>query len=163
MSVYPTHEPGDELPNELPGARRGTPIDELLPRMRGWIRLNQILHAAAREPDIMASDGASEFVTVAIALTARLDALKSASVRQALVPLRRLYEEQAQSDAAEKRNQRFRAAEAWVRGEWQLHREGYGGNKSAFARNYVSLVMQEFGPESKVTEETIRRRWLSGV
>lgn len=67
--------------------------------------------------------------------------------------------------AAMQRAEKTNKAKAWVRGEWALKKPDYKGNKSDFARTYVSLVRVEFtdnkGDPLSVTEKTIREVWLS--
>lgn len=54
-----------------------------------------------------------------------------------------------------------RQAEAkdFVQREWEAHKGAYGGNKSAFARDYVRRVHNEL--DVQVTEKTLREVWLS--
>lgn len=52
----------------------------------------------------------------------------------------------------------------WVQQHWAAKGiEEYGGNRSAFARDYVVLVEEKFGKKSKVTVTTIAREWLKGL
>lgn len=66
---------------------------------------------------------------------------------------------QARKNAA-KSNAPKAKAKTFIQGEWERHRRDYGGNKSAFARGYVSRLKRELGVD--VTEKTIRERWLKG-
>lgn len=63
------------------------------------------------------------------------------------------------SDMAGARHKANREAKDFVRSEWSKHREAYGGNKSAFARDYVKRVLNEFSV--KVTEKQMREVWLA--
>lgn len=51
-----------------------------------------------------------------------------------------------------------RAAQRFVISEWVAHRGAYEGNKSAFARDYVRRVKNEF--DLVVTEKQMREVWL---
>ncbi|OYY36030.1 MAG: hypothetical protein B7X65_09715 [Polaromonas sp. 39-63-25] len=51
-----------------------------------------------------------------------------------------------------------RKAKEFVQAEWSLHRENYGDNKSAFARDYVRRVWNEMNVT--VTEKQLREVWL---
>lgn len=62
------------------------------------------------------------------------------------------------ADAALSRHGESNNARAWVQSEWLEHREAYGGNKSAFARDYVRRVRNERGVV--VTEKQMREVWL---
>ena len=68
-------------------------------------------------------------------------------------------------EAAMQRAEKTNQAKAWVRKEWALKKPDYKGNKSDFARTYVSLVRAQFtdnkGDPLCVTEKTIREVWLS--
>ena len=68
-------------------------------------------------------------------------------------------------EAALQRAKKTNEAKAWVRDEWALKKLNYKGNKSDFARTYVSLVRVQFtdnqGDPLSVTEKTIREVWLS--
>jgi hypothetical protein len=61
---------------------------------------------------------------------------------------------------ADKRHEGTRAARAWVTEEWARHREAYGNNKSAFARDYVGRLRHEHSVT--VTEKQLREVWLRG-
>lgn len=50
------------------------------------------------------------------------------------------------------------SAKAFVQAEWKIHQSAYGGNKSAFSRDYVRRVLNEMGV--KVTEKQMREVWL---
>lgn len=50
------------------------------------------------------------------------------------------------------------AARQWIVAEWKTHRDAYGGNKSAFARDYVRRVKNEL--DVTITEKTMREVWL---
>nr|WP_145545772.1 hypothetical protein [Variovorax boronicumulans] len=60
---------------------------------------------------------------------------------------------------ASKRHEKSRAAKEFVRKEWQLHREAYQSNKSAFSRDYARRVNNEFS--FPITEKQMRDVWLS--
>lgn len=47
------------------------------------------------------------------------------------------------SEHAGKRHQKTNAARKWIVTEWQMYRLQYGGNKSAFARDYVRRLRNE--------------------
>ena len=68
-------------------------------------------------------------------------------------------------EAAMLRVEKFNMARAWVQDEWTVKKQDYKGNKSDFARTYVSLVRAQFtdkkGDPLSVTEKTIREVWLS--
>lgn len=49
-------------------------------------------------------------------------------------------------------------ARKFVKAEWAIHRVAYQGNKSAFARDYVRRVKNEF--DLKITEKQLREVWL---
>lgn len=51
-----------------------------------------------------------------------------------------------------------RQAREWVESEWRSHRDEYGGNKSAFARDYSARLRNERG--LKVSDKQIREVWL---
>lgn len=59
---------------------------------------------------------------------------------------------------ASKRHAPTRAARKFVIDEWKLHRSAYDGNKSAFTRDYVKRVRNEF--DVVVTEKQMREVWL---
>jgi hypothetical protein len=63
------------------------------------------------------------------------------------------------------RHEKTNKAKEFVVAEWQKHREQYGGNKSAFARDYSARVRNEFvnakGEPLDIKEKTIRELWLS--
>lgn len=51
-----------------------------------------------------------------------------------------------------------RMAKGFVISEWEAHREAYGYNKSAFARDYTRRVFHEYS--ISVTEKQMREVWL---
>ena len=59
------------------------------------------------------------------------------------------------------RHEQSRKAKAFVLGEWALHRDAYNGNKSAFTRDYVKRVRNEF--DVVVTEKQMREVWLKNT
>lgn len=67
-------------------------------------------------------------------------------------------------NAANFRFQKNNEARAWVQSEWQLHKDGYQGNKSEFSRAYTLLVRNKFtninGDPLSITDKTIREIWL---
>ena len=144
----------------------GTPIEELLPRLRGWVRLHELLLDAARDPAVMASDGASEFVALAIELI-RADsdapgsgALHKSSAADVIAPLRAHFAKHEAKQHADLRNAKFRKAEQWVVREWGARRPKAYDSKSQFAVAYVDLVAEKFGV--KITARNIVDRWLKG-
>ena len=68
-------------------------------------------------------------------------------------------------EAAIKRAEKTNKAKSWVRSEWALKRIAYQGNKSDFARTYVSLVRVQFtdnkGDPLSITVKTISEVWLA--
>jgi hypothetical protein len=58
-------------------------------------------------------------------------------------------------------------AKNWVQGKWIEQFSEYKGNKSAFARDYVGLVANNFkfknGDPMKITERQIREVWLKDI
>lgn len=60
--------------------------------------------------------------------------------------------------SANHRHTKTRDAKAFVIGEWQTHRAAYRHNKSAFARDYVRRLKNEF--EVAITEKQMREVWL---
>lgn len=56
------------------------------------------------------------------------------------------------------KHEKSNAARGFVQAEWQLHSHAYVGNKSAFARDYVRRVKNEFAVT--VTEKQMREVWL---
>lgn len=52
------------------------------------------------------------------------------------------------------------AAREWAVTEWQAYRTRHGGNKSAFAREYVPKLYERF--RVRVTHKTITDTWLKG-
>lgn len=54
--------------------------------------------------------------------------------------------------------EKSRSAKDFVLREWHEHRDAYGNNKSAFARDYVRRVKNELNVT--VTEKTMREDWL---
>ncbi|WP_454903342.1 hypothetical protein [Variovorax gossypii] len=54
-----------------------------------------------------------------------------------------------------------RPAKQFVTAEWQEHRSEYANNKSAFARDYVRRIKNEF--DLKVTEKQLREVWLKDL
>lgn len=71
--------------------------------------------------------------------------------------LSKLMSERA-SNAARKRHSKNDAARNFVAAEWHRNSAEYDGNKTAFARDYVRRVENEF--EITVTEKTMREVWL---
>ncbi len=59
------------------------------------------------------------------------------------------------------KNRPARQAKEFVQSEWAHHKESYGNNKSAFARDYVKRVWNELN--FKVTEKQLREVWLAGT
>ncbi|WP_157948339.1 thioredoxin domain-containing protein [Pulveribacter suum] len=59
------------------------------------------------------------------------------------------------------RHEQSRKAKAFVLREWALHRAAYNGNKSAFTRDYVKRVRNEF--DVVVTEKQMREVWLKNT
>jgi hypothetical protein len=50
----------------------------------------------------------------------------------------------------------------WVKDHWcNKGEQEYDGNKSKFARDYVSLVKEQFGRD--ITQTTITNSWLKGM
>lgn len=62
------------------------------------------------------------------------------------------------SKAALKRHSMKDPARNFILAEWRTHKESYGDNRSAFTRDYVRRVFNEFGVT--VTEKTMREVWL---
>lgn len=58
----------------------------------------------------------------------------------------------------EAKHRKTNKAKAFVRAEWHKHRDAYEGNKSAFTRDYVKRVLNEF--DALVTEKQMREVWL---
>lgn len=65
------------------------------------------------------------------------------------------------SKAALKRHAKKDAARNFVINEWQKNNSAYNGNKTAFTRDYVRRVLNEFGIQ--VTEKTMREVWLKNT
>lgn len=64
-------------------------------------------------------------------------------------------------DARERANKQHagrREAKHFVVAEWETHRQAYNSNKSAFARDYVRRVLNEYNV--RVTEKQLREVWL---
>lgn len=70
---------------------------------------------------------------------------------------RRLRERAVRS--ANTRHEKGRKARVFVVSEWQKNRGAYDDNKSAFARDYVRRVYNEF--DVKITEKQMRDFWLA--
>ena len=144
----------------------GIPIEVLLPRMRGWGRLLEILRDAARHPDVIASDGASEFVALAIELIRpdendiNAGALHKSSAAETLEPLRAYFAKHEAELRADLRNAVFREAERWVVSEWECRRPKAYASKQKFAEAYVKRVEERFG--TTVSARNIVDRWLKG-
>lgn len=81
----------------------------------------------------------------------RMDVLWDSVVKSA-------YQDRAKL-GGEKKNRAHNQARFFVVAEWTKHREQYGDNKSAFARDYARRV--KFEMDVDVTEKTIREVWLS--
>ena len=64
------------------------------------------------------------------------------------------------SALADKRHKEGRKAKSFVIDEWEEHKLAYKENKSAFSRDYVKRVINEFGV--RVTEKQMREVWLQG-
>lgn len=60
--------------------------------------------------------------------------------------------------AAFARHKENRKAKTFVENEWNHHRVAYEGNKSAFTRDYVKRVFNEFNV--RITEKQMREVWL---
>lgn len=65
------------------------------------------------------------------------------------------------SKAAQKRHAKNDAARNFVISEWQRNCGAYDGNKTAFTRDYVRRVSNEFN--AQVTEKTMREVWLKNT
>jgi hypothetical protein len=126
------------------------------PDHRGWSRVRAILRAASHDPDVATSPAARDFVEIMLDLAE--DGGKD--VVTTLEPLLLFGQAARQVEISGMRNAEARA---WVRDEWREKREDYSENKSAFARDYAKLVVRKYGAKAKVTEETIKTRWLKGV
>lgn len=74
------------------------------------------------------------------------------------IAVRSAITQRAQSGGRAKYKEHSKAKE-FVQREWETHQGEYEGNKSAFARDYVRRVLNEFNV--KVTEKTLREVWLS--
>lgn len=65
---------------------------------------------------------------------------------------------------AQTRHEPSKKAKTFVQSEWKKHRSAYENNKSAFARDYVSIVANKFqntkGEPLKITEKQMREVWL---
>jgi hypothetical protein len=73
------------------------------------------------------------------------------------IAVRNKISQRAQSGGRAKYKDHAKAKE-FVQQEWMEHRLAYEGNKSAFARDYVRRVANEYSV--KVTEKTLREVWL---
>lgn len=64
-----------------------------------------------------------------------------------------------------KKNQKTNEAREFTRKKWMAEKDDYHGNKSAFARDYVGIISNQFndtkGDPLHVTQKTIRDVWLS--
>ncbi|MGC1176338.1 hypothetical protein [Polaromonas sp.] len=63
------------------------------------------------------------------------------------------------SSGGKKKYEAHLNAKQFVQGEWKTHKSSYGGNKSAFSRDFARRVANEYSV--RVTEKTIREIWLS--
>lgn len=159
---------GDDWPSSLYGSWWGTPMTDQFRKLRtgerlamlmGWCKLNELLHKAAEDPYVMASDAASDFTALAIELTGP-GVLRKTSVADALEPLRREFARHEAELRGVVKNAGFRAAEGWVAGEWDARRPKAYASKQKFADAYVERVAEKFG--IAVSARTIRDRWLKG-
>jgi hypothetical protein len=123
------------------------------PEGQGWLRLCERLDEVAGDPLIVASQPASEFLTLI-----RLLAGDSVTAKDGMRPIRDL-ESVIASQHANGRHEPMRATEQWVAEEWAKYgAKDYKNNKSAFARDYSARCIRERGV--KVTDRTIREKWL---
>lgn len=63
--------------------------------------------------------------------------------------------------AANARYVKSRKLRMWVIAEWEKNKEGYTGNKSAFARDYVKRLKNEH--DFNITERQLRESWLGSI
>lgn len=72
---------------------------------------------------------------------------------------------QQSKKATTKRHAASNAARMFIKGEWELHKAEYAGNKSEFVRTYISIVANRFknanGDPLKITEKQMREVWLA--
>ncbi len=127
---------------------------EASPEGRGWLALCDGLTSLQHDSKVGASKPAAEFLEI-MAVLAR-DSLAASSAARALEPLRSAWA----AMTAAKRHSETLSAKPWVLSEWRLHREGYQGNASEFARVYSRRLLIERGV--RVSDRTIRERWLKG-
>lgn len=74
-------------------------------------------------------------------------------------------ESQIASIRAAIRHEPTRVAREFIQAEWEKNQAEYQGNKSAFARDYVSIIAHKFskpgGDPVKITEKQMRDVWLA--
>lgn len=121
---------------------------------RGWLALCDGLTSLQHAPEVIASKPAAEFLAIMVELAR--DSLTASSGAQALEPLRSAWA----AMTAARRHEETLSEKPWVLSEWRLHREGYQGNASEFARVYSRRLLIERGV--RVSDRTIRERWLKG-
>lgn len=121
---------------------------------RGWERLYDLLCEASVDPDVAASPGASDLVSLL-----QLLAVESVDCLTAEDSMKLLDRVRA-AGRANDRHQAGRRMKAWVRAEWLAHGQAYR-SKADFARIYRDKLLKERGFE--VTERSLWEDWLRGL
>lgn len=136
----------------------------LLVRMDEYNSVGEFLFDEDQQQAEMAAFGLVVFDRILRAEAANVSHSDVFSMHDALVEcygfeVRSCYRKNLSLRAADKRYKPNRKAQEFVRSEWSKHRDAYKGNKSDFARTYITLVRNEFSVE--VTEKQLREVWLS--
>lgn len=82
-------------------------------------------------------------------------------VRQSEIRVAQEARSKSAREAARALHEPHAKAKAYVRADWALHKEKFKGNRTAFAKNYVEVIQEEF--QISVAQRTISADWLKGI
>lgn len=121
---------------------------------QGWARLRELVNAAVGDYVVQRSPDA----TMLAALLN--DVLHECTHNSWLDEFDRKTRNAINAFRAAKQHEAQRVAQAWAREHFQNKRGEYVG-KTEFAKDYVPLVLEQFGVS--VSERNLRERWLKGL